>query len=142
MQRTKTPINYTTLLQLPTYEERFRALLLFGPYDDAQNKYRYILQDFYHSKEWKECAEEIKARDWGYDLGHSDYPIKGLINVHHIDPISPIDVIERSIKLFDHENLISVADMTHKMLHLGNENFLKYRVPIERKPNDLVPWRR
>lgn len=58
-----------------------------------------------------------------------------------MNPITIDDVKNRSSKLFDPENLITIADSTHKAVSYGDESFLLRGKVIERFPNDTCPWR-
>jgi hypothetical protein len=93
----------------------------------------------YSSPEWKRFRKEILVRDNGYDLGCEDREIKGIIVIHHINPLTIEDVERRSPVIFDPNNVISCADITHKAIHYGDENLLPKDL-IERKPGDHCPW--
>ena len=67
--------------------------------------------------------------------------IGGRILVHHINPITIEDILNRDPKVFDPNNLITIAHMTHEAVHYGNEDLL-IKDPIERRPNDTCLWRR
>ena len=50
------------------------------------------------------------------------------------------DIIKRSPKNFDPENVISTQLMTHNAIHYGDESLL-ITEPVVRKPNDTCPWK-
>ena len=80
---------------------------------------------------------------WGSHrpLGLDDHPIyKGRITVHHINPITEEDILNRDPKVFDLNNLITVSHRTHMQIHYGSFND---DLPInkERYENDTIPWR-
>ena len=141
MMRTTNPINYTFLMQIPTFEERVKALFLHGKVGELSGSDRIFMQDFYHSREWKDISNPIRIRDNGKDLGCFDRDIKGQIIIHHIEPITINDIIQFNSKVWDPENLISVSDLTHKAIHYGDMRFIITRTIPERKPNDTIPWR-
>ena len=80
-------------------------------------------------------------RDLGCDLGIKDREIKGQnIIVHHMNPITEYDIINRTKYLLDPEYLICTIDNTHKAIHYGDESLLIV-APIIRTKNDTCPWR-
>lgn len=134
---------YSECILLPSFEERFEYLKLSGQVADPTfGGNRYLNQDFYRSQEWKLTRRDVIARDLGCDLAHPDRPIRTKIYVHHIEPITVEDVIRRSKKLFDLDNLICVSFNTHNAITYGDINLLTPSMPFERKPNDQAPWRK
>jgi hypothetical protein len=124
-----------------TFEERYEYLRLGSKVGEATFGYdRYLNQILYKSPEWRRFRDEIIIRDNGCDLGCLDRELRERIIVHHINPISVEDVINRSPKVFDPENVICVSHNTHEAIHYGNEDLL-VKNPIERRPNDTCPWR-
>lgn len=140
---TRTTIRtYSELIKLPTFEERFEYLKLSASVADPTfSGHRYLNQQLYKSPEWKLTRREIILRDNGFDLGHEDYPIGGKIYIHHLNPITIDDILERRRCVFDLENLISSSFNTHNAIHYGSEEILSSRIPIERTKNDTIPWR-
>lgn len=132
---------YSELVKLCTFQERFDYLNLNGRVgDESFGHERYLNQRFYQSPEWRRVRDKVIVRDSGFDLAHENYIIGGKIIVHHINPITRQDLIERSFRLFDMENLISVSHNTHEAIHFGSSDLLlKEYVP--RRPNDTCPWR-
>lgn len=134
---------YSQLMSLPTFEERFKYLQLNGIVGtDTFGFDRYFNQRFYKSKEWKEIRKSIAIRDNGCDMGLADYPINGKILVHHMNPISLKDIEECSEYLMNPEYLICVSFDTHNAIHYGNEQIIRKKDIVERKPNDTAPWKR
>ena len=128
-------------MTIPTYEERYRYLKLEGRVGEATFGYdRYLNQILYSSDEWQSFRDSIIIRDNGCDLGCIGYDVKVRVTVHHIDPITVEDVINRHPKVFDPENVITVSHNTHMAIHYGNEDLLA-KPPVERRPNDTCPWR-
>lgn len=132
---------YSELITIPSFEERYRYLKLQGQVGSETFGYdRYLNQLFYRSPEWKSFRRDIILRDNGCDLGIEDRPIHGLIIIHHIEPISPEDILERKPCLLDFNNVICVSDMTHKAIHYGDESLLFLGI-TEREPGDTCPWK-
>ena len=134
---------YSELIQLSTFEQRFRYLKLNGEVGKETFGFnRYLNQAFYRSKEWKEFRRNIIIRDNGCDLGMLDREIQGDIIIHHLSPISIDDILNRNLEvLLNPENVICVSYNTHNAIHYGDENLL-ITEPIERTKNDTCPWRR
>lgn len=133
---------YSELITLPTFIERFRYLKLDGSVGmDTFGHDRWLNQVLYRSPEWKRFRNGIIIRDNGCDLGCEDRPIFGKILIHHINPLTIEDVLNRDPKIFDEENVISTILLTHNAIHYGDESIL-YQDPITRQPNDTCPWKR
>lgn len=136
---------YTELIAFPTFEERFNYLQLSGKVGSETFGFdRWLNQNLYqHDQEWKKVRREVIIRDCGYDLGCEDHPIPNGVKliVHHINPISQEDILNRSELVFNPEYLITTTDSTHNAIHYGNGSLLSLSKPIERVPNDTCPWR-
>lgn len=133
--------SYLELIKIPTFEERFEYLRLSGEVGDRTfGGHRYLNQWLYKLSEWKSTRREVIIRDNGFDLAHPDFPISGNIYVHHINPITIDDILEKRRCVFDLNNLISVSFKTHNAIHYGVEG-----IPIvsstERTKYDTCPWR-
>lgn len=135
--------SYSELILLPTYDERYSYLKIGGSIGDETFGFdRYLNQLFYNSNEWRHFRNEIIIRDNGMDMAHPDYPINGLILIHHINPLTKEDIINRSPSLFDPENVICVSKLTHNAIHYGDDSFLRNNQIIERVKNDTCPWKK
>ena len=133
---------YSELITLPTFEERFRYLQLGGKVgEDTFGHDRYLNQMFYTSDEWRRIRRDVIVRDNGCDLGIQDREIHGLIIIHHMNPITIEDILNRSEFLLNPEYLISTVKNTHDAIHFSDERIL-ITDPIERRPNDTCPWKR
>ena len=133
---------YSELITLPTFEERFKYLQLGGKVgEDTFGHDRYLNQMFYTSDEWRRIRRDVIVRDNGCDLGIQDREIHGLIIIHHMNPITIEDIINRSEFLLNPEYLISTVKNTHDAIHFSDERIL-ITDPIERRPNDTCPWKR
>ena len=134
---------YSELITLPTFEERYRYLRLGGRVGEETFGFdRYLNQVFYKSDEWLAVRNEVIIRDDGCDLGMPDRKIpEGVpILVHHINPITMDDILNRTEYLLDPEYLICTYKLTHDAIHYGDESIL-YMLPVERRKNDTCPWR-
>lgn len=133
---------YSELIKIPTFEGRFEYCKLDGTVGRETFGYdRYLNQQFYTSYEYRKFRREIILRDMGCDLGVDGFPIGGLVILHHINPISPDDILKRNIRiLLDPENSICVSHKTHNAIHYGDISLIQI-APIERKINDTCPWR-
>lgn len=134
---------YSELSKLKTYRERYEYLKLGGIVgEDTFGFDRYLNQMFYTSPEWKRVRNYVISRDNGCDLGISDRKIiDDLILVHHMNPITKDDIINKSEILLDPEYLITTVKPTHDAIHYGDESLLVEDF-IERSKNDTCPWKR
>lgn len=134
--------SYNELITIPTFEERFRYLKVYGVIGDQTFGYdRYLNQKLYNtSREWKRIRDKVILRDNGCDLGCEGFEIYGKIIIHHINPITVEDIVTCNPCVFDLNNLISTSHNTHNAIHYGDEKLLIV-APIERKQYDTCPWR-
>lgn len=132
---------YSELILLPTFKERFRYLKIGGQVGKATFGYdRWLNQQFYQSPEWRRLRNYIIDRDNACDLGIPGREIYKYVVIHHINPITKQDILDRSDFLMNPEYLICVTDRTHKAIHYGDESLL-YTEPVERTRFDTCPWR-
>lgn len=132
---------YSEMITLKTYEERFDYLKIGGRVGLETFGYdRYLNQILYNTKQWKKFRREIIIRDNACDLACEGYEINYRILVHHINPITVEDIINRNPMIFDPENAITTTHRTHNAIHYGDKNLLVLQ-PMERTPNDTCPWR-
>lgn len=133
---------YSELITLPTFEERYEYLRIGGRVGEETFGFdRYLNQIFYKSKEWLSIRDQVIARDNGCDLGIPGREIHRRILIHHMNPITVEDILNRSDFLLNPEYLICTVKNTHDAIHYGDENLLN-KDPIERTKNDTCPWRR
>lgn len=132
---------YSELMTISSFEERFEYLKLHGKVGESTFGFdRHLNQVLYRCDEWRTVRQEVIIRDNGYDLGHKDYPINGLIIVHHMNPLTIDDILERNPDIFNPEYLISTAKLTHDAVHFGDASLLP-KPPVERFKWDTCPWR-
>lgn len=137
----KTFKSYSELMEIDDFLERFRYLKLDGVIgDETFGSRRWLNQALYTSPEWKKFRRDILIRDGCCDLGCEGFDIGIRATIHHINPITIDDVLNRRPAVFDPENVITVSDNTHKAIHYGDESLL-YPGPVERTQNDTCPWR-
>lgn len=133
---------YTELMQLETFIERYRYLKLDGKVGvETFGIDRYLNQQFYRSKEWRNIRDEVIIRDGACDLGIPDREISSRIIIHHMNPITKYDIINRTEFLLNPEYMICTLSNTHSAIHYGDE-LLLYDEFIERCKNDTCPWKR
>ena len=133
--------SYSELKDLQTYDERLKYLYLNGSVGiETFGDERYLNQLLYRSPEWKRVRDQVIMRDQGFDLGVEDVLIDGPIYVHHINPITPDDILERRQNVFDLNNLISMSRSSHDAIHYGRKSNVMDNDLVERKPNDTRLW--
>lgn len=132
---------YSELVQLPTFTERLRYLLLDGtvaaPTFGAN---RYLNQKLYRSADWQRVRRLVIIRDGGNDLGVEGYSIEGAILIHHINPITEEMILNVDPEIFNLDNLILTTRNTHNIIHYGDARLIKEDWK-PRTPNDTIPWR-
>lgn len=136
---------YSELLKLPTYEDRFRYLMTRGKVgEDTFGWKRYLNQVFYRSKEWFDLRDYCIIRDKAYDLAFEAdiHLLNSGIVVHHINPLTRDDVMNRTRYLLDPEYLVTTFTKTHNALHYGDETYLlQFSGYRGRVANDTSPWK-
>lgn len=133
---------YSELITLPTFRERYEYLKLDGRVgEDTFGFDRYLNQQFYKTKEWLSVRDEVIVRDLGCDLAISDREIYGRILVHHMNPLSVDDIVNRSDYLLNPEFLICTSKNTHDAIHYGDGTKLSSDI-VERTTNDTCPWKK
>ena len=132
---------YLQLIEFETFEERFEYLRLDGVVGaETFGSSRQLNQVLYQSYEWKKIRDMIILRDNGCDLGIEGRDIFQHAYIHHLNPITKKQIIDRDPILFDPNNLITVSYQTHQAIHYGDKSILLLD-PIERFANDVAPWR-
>lgn len=136
---------YSELIRCDTFLERYNYLKIGGKVGkETFGSDRYLNQLLYHDPAWDKVRDHVLYRDSNgddiCDLGILDRPIVGYIYVHHMNPITEMDILERKDYVLDPEFLISTSFNTHNAIHYGNEHLLIHE-PTVRKPNDTCPWR-
>lgn len=133
---------YLELIQFTTFEERYEYLKLSGRVgEDTFGWDRYLNQALYHSEEWRQFRRRIIVRDNGCDLGVEGFEIQRGALIHHINPITVDDVLERRSCIFDPNNVITTTQKTHNAIHYGSTEppIAKFAI---RTAGDTCPWKR
>lgn len=132
--------SYSELKRIDSFEDRFRYLSLRGVVGDSTFGYdRYINQQFYVSKQWKQIRHHVIARDNGCDLGIEGYEIHKMLVIHHMNPMSAGNIIHADDSIIDPEFLITTTHQTHNAIHYGDERQLP-RPFVERSRGDTKLW--
>lgn len=133
---------YSELKKLSTLKERFTYLSLNGTVGNETFGFdRYLNQTFYNSYEWRRLRDKILIRDDGCELGLKEYPIRGKIIIHHMNPLKEKDLIELTDYVLNPDYLICVSHDLHNAIHYGNDKVLSRYNFIERTPYDTCPWK-
>lgn len=132
---------YSELKRLKTFKERFDYLKLVGIVGESTFGFdRWLNQVLYHSDDWKRARDIVIIRDNSCDLGIEDREIYDKIIIHHMNPISEQDILDRADWMFDPEYLITTSMNTHNAIHFGVEDLLRDSLPKERSMHDTCPW--
>lgn len=145
---------YSELIQIPTFEERLLYLQTHGRVGlDTFGPYRYLVEEFLQSKEWRLFRRNIIVRDNGCDLAHPGHKIPTIklkskkakrdymILIHHINPCTVDDIInKRWDRVMNEENVVTTIHKTHQQIHYGSADIVT-EIYRERTPGDTCPWR-
>lgn len=131
---------YTELASLRTFEERFEYLSLRGTVGHQTFGFdRWINQQFYTSRDWRDLRREIILRDESCDLGIPGYEIHSRLIVHHMNPLDQGDIVHGTANALNPEYLICTTHDTHNAIHYGDATLLVK--PYEpRRPGDTKLW--
>lgn len=133
---------YSELVQLDSFDERYHYLALRGIVGDSTFGFdRWLNQQFYTSRRWRDLRHHIIVRDEGCDLGVPGYEIPVRPIIHHMNPLTVEDIVHGTDEALDPEYLILVSHRTHNAIHYGDESLLP-RPPISRQPGDTQLWTR
>ncbi len=131
---------YSEAIAIQDYYERYQYLKLQGMIgEETFGSLRFLNQKLYDSEEWKKFRRKVILRDNGNDMAVDGFNIPGRAIVHHINPITAEDIINKNPKVFDLENVILVSHSTHEAIHYGNESLLPIEYK-EREPGDTLLW--
>lgn len=131
---------YTELSEFETFEDRFEYLSLKGVVGEPTfGSERFRNQSFYRSREWKIVRDEVITRDHGCDMGVLGHDIHNRIIIHHMNPMTPMDLVSGDNDILDPEFLISVTHNTHNAIHYGSKSLLALPI-VERRPGDTQLW--
>ncbi len=131
---------YSELLEFDSFKDRLLYLELRDNKvgESTFGHARYLNQKFYKSAEWIRVRREVLIRDLGCDLGVPGYEIPDLPLIHHMNPMSPDDIIHGNDWILDPEFLITVSHDTHNAIHYGA---IDMGIPTgPRSPGDTTLW--
>ena len=132
--------SYHELRQLSTFEERYDYLKLGGEVGEATFGFdRWINQQFYTSRAWRQVRNRVILRDDGCDLGIPGYEIESKLLIHHMNPVTAEALVNGEEWLLDPEFLITTSKKTHNAIHYGDSSLLP-RPYIARGPGDTRLW--
>lgn len=133
---------YEELIKIPSFVDRYRYLRIGNRVGDITfGCDRWINQVLYKSKEWLDFRDDIIVRDSGFDMAFPGVDIAGLIIVHHLNPITKKDILDRNPCVFDPNNVVCVSKTVHDAIHFGDESLLPMIAPIIRTMYDTCPWK-
>ena len=134
--------SYRELMQFGSILDKYRYLRIGGAVGrNTFGSCRYLNQVLYSSTEWRRFRDEVITRDNGCDLAQPGYEIKyDRIIIHHLNPLTVQQVLDRDQALFDLDNVVCVSFRTHQAIHYGDETLLP-QDPVQRRPNDTCPWK-
>lgn len=131
---------YSEMTRRPTFEARFEYLSLGGEVGAATFGFdRWVNQEFYRSRDWRNARREVIIRDRGCDLGVEGHEIRHGLLVHHINPMTPEDIYHGEEWILDPEYLVTTSHRTHNAIHFGDASLLP-KPFIERRPGDTALW--
>lgn len=132
--------SYSELIRFKSFEERYEYLRLSGVVGRPTFGFdRWVNQQFYTSRQWRDIRQDVIARDLGCDLGIEDHEIHARIVIHHMNPMVPADIIGGEDDILDPEYLITTTHSTHNAIHYGDASLLP-RPAVERRPGDTKLW--
>lgn len=132
--------SYSELSRYETFDERFEYLKLGGGVGRATFGFdRWINQEFYRSREWHDIRGFVIVRDDGCDLGVEGYEIYAEPLIHHINPMTPEDLVNRVEWVLDPEFLITTTLRTHNAIHYGTKKPYP-KVVTARRQGDTNLW--
>ncbi len=132
---------YTELMSFHTFSERLAYLKLDGIVGQHTfGNERYLNQQFYKSRDWRDIRDYVIIRDKSCDLAIPELDISEPI-IHHMNPIMVDDIVHNTDILTNPEYLICVSAFTHRQIHYGIESDIS-SICASRSRNDTCPWRR
>lgn len=136
-------LRYSELVRLPTLKDRYNYCRLGGEVGERTfGSLREWNQAFYASYLWKKTRRDVIIRDDGCELAVPGLTIcdkRGLVFVHHLNPVTIDDIINNDPWVTDPENLICCGYNVHSAIHYGDESLLPLELPA-RMPGDTKLW--
>jgi hypothetical protein len=132
--------SYSELRRIETFEGRFHYLSLRGQVGESTFGFdRWMNQEFYRSREWRNLRYHVIARDRGCDLGVEGYELHSNLYIHHMNPMTTADIAHGDPSILDPEFLITTSLPTHGAIHYGDESLLA-RPLVPRRAGDTKLW--
>ena len=132
--------SYSELRRLETFEDRFDYLNLNGVVGESTFGFaRWLNQQFYRSRRWKQVRDVVIVRDDGCDLGVPGFDIHTDLLIHHMNQVTRQDLVSGADWIFDPEFLITTTRRTHNAIHYGDKSLLP-NPNVERTPGDTRLW--
>lgn len=132
--------HYRELLRLDTFEQRYEYLRLEGQVGEPTFGYdRWMNQQFYKSREWRQLRQFVIVRDDGCDLGMEGREISERPIIHHMNPMTAADLSQSDPDILNPDYLITTCHQTHNAIHYGDESLLP-RIFVDRSPGDTKLW--
>jgi hypothetical protein len=132
--------SYSELRRRQSFEDRFEYLSMRGEVGQATFGFdRWINQQFYRSREWRQVRDLVVFRDEACDLGVPGYDIHSGLLVHHMNPMTAEDLENGAQWVLDPEYLITTTHRTHNAIHYGDQSLIS-KPPVERRPGDTRLW--
>jgi hypothetical protein len=133
---------YSELLQFRTFEDRFDYLSLRGQVGASTFGFdRWLNQQFYTSRQWRDLRHHIIVRDDGCDLAVPGLEVWQRPIIHHMNPLTVEDIVHGSDEALDPEFLILTSHNTHNAIHYGDKSLLP-KPHVERRAGDTQLWSR
>lgn len=131
---------YSQMAEFDTLEDRFDYLQLRSSIGLATFGHdRWLNQDFYSSRVWRQIRQKVIVRDGGCDLGVPGYDIHSRVIIHHMNPIDADQLVQGDPSVLDPEFLVCTTHNTHNAIHYGNRNLLPKQY-VERSVGDTKLW--
>ena len=132
---------YSELIGIESFLDRYFYLKLHGKVgEETFGLDRYVNQQLYKSRRWRNVRSQVIIRDNGCDLGVDGHELDNYIVIHHMNPITLEDIEYDRDEIYDPEYLICCSSRTHQAIHFGDEGLLPKEF-IARKPGDTCLWR-
>lgn len=128
------------LFKLPSFELRLEYLRVENHmlFDQTFGSLRDLNQKLYTSKGWRDIRRYVILRDNGCDLAIPGREIAEKPIIHHINPITVDDILNRTNSVLDPENLITTTHRTHTLIHYGGDAHVDGW--SEREKDDTQLW--
>lgn len=131
---------YSQMAQFDTLEDRFDYLQLRSSIGLATFGHdRWLNQDFYSSRIWRQVRQKVIVRDGGCDLGVPGYDIYSRVIIHHMNPIDTEQLVQGDPSVLDPEFLVCTTHRTHNAIHYGDRNLLPKQY-VDRSVGDTKLW--